>query len=118
MVPEVPTTRYNTSHFGRWKSPYQGLDVFRMQDDIICCVWETGIRPLQNYLLFLSRFRAVPIGFELKIVTARPSKVPRMCYFTTLTELLVLVMAHSCYLEPQTKKEVRAKGQRKKTARV
>ena len=72
----------------------------------------------QNYLLFLSRFGAVPIGFELRIVTARPSKVSRMCYFTSLTELLVLVMAHLCYLEPQTKKEVRAKGQRKKTARV
>ena len=48
VVPEVPTTRYNTSHFGRWKSPYQGLDVFRMQDDIICCVWETGIRPFSK----------------------------------------------------------------------
>ena len=35
-----------------------------------------------------------------------------MCSFTTLTKLLV--KTHSCYLEPQTKKEVRAKGQRKK----
>ena len=39
-----------------------------------------------------------------------------MCYFTPLTKLLV--KTHSCYLEPQTKKEVRAKGQRTKTARV
>ena len=36
--------------------------------------------------------------------------------FTPLTKLLV--KTHLCHLEPQTKKEMRANGQRKKTARV
>ena len=40
----------------------------------------------------------------------------KVCYLTAPTKLLV--KTNSCYLEHQTKKEARAKGQRKKTARV